>query len=191
MNYIDFIIPTKGRKTLGRSIESILSQTIQDFRVLVVFDGVDIDEPIKDNRVIYLKAPLTKSPGLTRNFAFSHVNSKWIGFLDDDDVLYEKYIEELKKEDVLNPTLAFVLFRMVTSKITPKLEIKDEIVFNETGISFAVKSSVLNRSKIVFDAKGSEDYVFLKSLANKNYTFKISDYIAYEVCRNNRDKEIL
>jgi glycosyltransferase involved in cell wall biosynthesis len=188
-SYITFIIPSKGRKTLERAIKSVLSQTIQDFNIIVVFDGVENNCDVEDDRITYLKAPCTKSPGLTRNFAFQHVNSKWVGFVDDDDCIYEKYIEELKKEDKENPILSFLLFRMMTTKITPDLKIKDKIVFNETGISFALKTSVLKRSKVLFNSKGSEDFLFLDFLVKKNYVFKISDYIAYEVCRNNSDKE--
>jgi glycosyltransferase involved in cell wall biosynthesis len=187
--YITFIIPSKGRQTLERAIKSIFDQTIQDFRVVVVFDGVKNTCNIKDDRVLYLEAPLTKSPGLTRNFAFEHVFSKWIGFVDDDDLIYDKYIEELQKEDKLNLALSFLLFRMKTSKITPSLSIKDKIVFNETGISFAVKTSVVKRNGMKFNKKGSEDFFFLESLVKKHCIFKISDYIAYEVCRNNSDKE--
>ena len=189
MPFITFIIATIGRKTLLRSIESVIKQTDKDFKIIVVTDGhIKLENLVDDSRVSYLQAPKTRSPGLTRNYAFKYVSSKWIGFVDDDDVLYDRYIEELRKLDKENPILSFVLFRMITSKITPKLEIKDKIVFNETGISFSVKASVLNRTRLLFESKGSEDYVFLRTLANKGHVFKISDYVAYEVCRNNRDK---
>lgn len=187
--YITFIIPSKGRRSLERTIRSVFEQTIKDFRIIVVFDGVKNTCDFKDDKILYLEAPLTKSPGLTRNFAFQHVVSKWIGFVDDDDLIYDKYIEELQKEDRQNPALGFLLFRMITSKITPDLSIRDKIVFNETGISFAVKTSVVKRNGILFNKKGSEDFFFLESLVKKHCIFKISDYIAYEVCRNNSDKE--
>jgi glycosyltransferase involved in cell wall biosynthesis len=186
--YITFIIPSKGRETLNRTINSIFSQTIKDFEIIVVFDGVKVENRIEDDRILYLEAPLTKSPGLTRNYAFKYVRSKWIGFVDDDDLIYDKYIEELKKEDKYNPLLGFVLFRLITTKITPSLDIIDKIVFNETGISFAVKTRVVNESKLTFNPKGSEDFAFLDGLVKKGYIFKISDYVAYEVCRNNSDK---
>ncbi len=37
---ITFIIPTIGRKTLINSIESIINQTITDWKIIVIFDGI-------------------------------------------------------------------------------------------------------------------------------------------------------
>jgi glycosyltransferase involved in cell wall biosynthesis len=188
-SYVSFIIPTIGRQVLKRAIDSILAQTDKDFKIIVVSDGVDIDFENCDEKISYLKSPLTKSPGLTRNFAFPYVQSKWIGFVDDDDLIYERYIEELKKEDEKSPDISFVLFRMLSTRITPRLDIKKQIKLNEAGISFAVKTEFQKKTNILFERKGSEDFNFLNSFVKKGYDFKISDYVAYEVCRDNTDKQ--
>lgn len=188
MSYITFIIPTIGRNSLTRAIDSIKSQTVCDWNIIVVFDGCKnnlSDEYLNDEKIKIIEAKSQRSPGLTRNVAFNYVNTKWIGFLDDDDVLYDKYIEELQKED--HDEIGFVLFKMITSRLVPRKGI-NKIMINEAGISFAIKNEIIQKHNFRFEAKGSEDWKLLDTMEKSGIKYKISDYLAYEVCRNNRDK---
>lgn len=41
MSEITFIIPTIGRETLGLSISSLLKQDTQNWKAIIVFDGIE------------------------------------------------------------------------------------------------------------------------------------------------------
>ena len=57
-NIITFIIPTIGRTTLERSIESILNQSFDIWYIIIIFDGIKStlgNKYINDKRInIYL-----------------------------------------------------------------------------------------------------------------------------------------
>jgi len=40
MALVTFIIPTIGRDTLQRSIDCLLEQTIQEWKAIIIFDGI-------------------------------------------------------------------------------------------------------------------------------------------------------
>lgn len=89
---VSVVITTFNRADFVRdSIESVLTQTVQDFEVLVLDDGSTdntqaVVESISDNRVRYFKMPKTGIPGL-RNFALSESRGKYTAIHDDDDIM--------------------------------------------------------------------------------------------------------
>ena len=187
-NFTTFIIPSIGRQTLHRFINSLHKLNDIKWEAIICFDGVE-KITFSDPRIRYIESEKKNSPGLIRNLAFPLITTPWISFLDDDDIIYPNYIEELKAIDSSNPDLGFVLFRMITDRITPAMHIKNKILINEAGISFSVKTDVVNKHNARFNPKGSEDYEFLKYLEARE-KFVISDNVVYEVCRNNADKEL-
>ena len=51
MTLITFIIPTIGRPSLLRAIESLYKQTVWDWKAIVVFDGIQPNISISDPRI--------------------------------------------------------------------------------------------------------------------------------------------
>jgi glycosyltransferase involved in cell wall biosynthesis len=104
-NSITFIIPTIGRNTLENSINSLKNQTIKDWNAIIIFDGIisNIDiNYINDNRIKILecdkKGININSAGEVRNYGINYVKSKWIAFLDDDDIIEDDYVETFINE---------------------------------------------------------------------------------------------
>lgn len=88
---VSVVIPTRGRPhLLQRAIRSVLMQTLQDFEVVVVLDGVDpvsvatVDE-FKDSRIRLLILPQQAGGSAARNAGVGAARGSWIAFLDDDD----------------------------------------------------------------------------------------------------------
>lgn len=86
---------------ISRAIESVLSQTYNEFEFLIINDGspdksVGIAEEYakKDNRI---KVINKTNGGLSdaRNVGMTHAKGKYIYFLDSDDYIEENLIEEL------------------------------------------------------------------------------------------------
>ena len=89
-------------KYLDYCVESIISQTYQDFEVILVNDGSkDSSETIIDKYCSLYPGKFIKinkeNGGLSsaRNIAFPHVRGKYITFLDADDYYDKKYLELL------------------------------------------------------------------------------------------------
>ena len=94
------IIPTKNRtKELKRAINSVLSQTLQEFEVLVVDDHSDenileLINSYKDDRIKYFKSHKTPSnANVCRNIGIKNALGEYIAMLDSDDEWLENHIE--------------------------------------------------------------------------------------------------
>jgi glycosyltransferase involved in cell wall biosynthesis len=90
----------KGRY-VGKTIESVLGQTVADLEMLVV-ENHSTDEGPKvveewarrDSRVrLIIAPPEVRGPGAARNFGLAEAKGDWILFLDADDLLEADYLE--------------------------------------------------------------------------------------------------
>jgi glycosyltransferase involved in cell wall biosynthesis len=88
---VSVIIPTYNRADLvGRAIKSVLSQTYQDFEIIVVDDAsVDnTEEAVKgfdDPRIRYMRHEQNRGGSAARNTGIRAAKGKYIAFLDSDD----------------------------------------------------------------------------------------------------------
>ena len=96
-----FIIATIGRPSLKEAIKSIQKQQ-EDHLIVVVFDDEEIIRPIIDEDIVYLRTPQHVWGEGARQFGvdwcISHnVKSKFLSYLDDDDIILPSYTESLKE----------------------------------------------------------------------------------------------
>ena len=93
------IIPTYNRENfIIKTIHSVLSQTYTNFELIIVDDGsTDNTEKfvrnIKDKRIKFFKKE-NEERGAARNYGTNKAKGDYITFLDSDDLLYSKYLEE-------------------------------------------------------------------------------------------------
>lgn len=99
---ISIIVPVyNGDKYLSRCVDSILSQTFQDFELLLVDDGSkDISSDICDNYAAKdqrIKVFHKKNGGVSsaRNIGLNYAKGEWIAFIDADDYVKESYLANL------------------------------------------------------------------------------------------------
>ena len=99
---ISVIIPLYNKAPyIGRAIDSVISQTIQDFELIVVNDGsTDGGENIvaeySDSR-IFLINQKNSGVSVARNNGVNVANSELISFLDADDEWLPTYLETILK----------------------------------------------------------------------------------------------
>jgi glycosyltransferase involved in cell wall biosynthesis len=97
---VSVIIPTYNRADkVGKTIESVLAQTVADREVIVVDDGSSDDTgPVLNaafgHRIRYFKQP-NQGASVARNTGIAQARGEWIAFLDSDD-LWEKDKLELQ-----------------------------------------------------------------------------------------------
>jgi glycosyltransferase involved in cell wall biosynthesis len=181
---ITFIIPTIGRDTLQRSIDSIQNQTNPDWNIIVVFDGIPSTLFISNPKITIIEnkkeGKYKNSAGNVRNHGMQFVKTEWIAFLDDDDTIAPDYIQTFYNEIQTYPLVDVVIFRMKRdSDILPNIK-TDDFYEGDVGISFALKSELF-KSGFQFKPSSTEDFEFLDLLRKNGKIIMISPHVKYFV----------
>jgi glycosyltransferase involved in cell wall biosynthesis len=93
VDYVSVIIPARNRASLiERAVRSVLTQTYQDFEIIVVDDGSTDNTPQtvaglirEDRRVRFLRHDINRGAQAARNSGIRAALGNWIAFLDSDD----------------------------------------------------------------------------------------------------------
>lgn len=91
MTTVSDVIPTYNREVgLSQAIESVLTQTFEDFELLVIDDASTDDTAgvvgrFDDARIRYLSHDRNEGGSAARNTGIEHATGKYIAFLDSDD----------------------------------------------------------------------------------------------------------
>ncbi len=112
MPEISVVIPTFNRSQLVlRAIRSVLSQTFNDFEVIVIDDGspADTADVIRElgSKVKYIWQE-NQGVATARNLGVSVANGNYISFLDSDDVFSPLHLELLHNKISISPTIDIV-----------------------------------------------------------------------------------
>lgn len=97
---ISVIITSLGnKKFLQRSINSVRSQTLVPWEIIVVIDGsnaevVDWLENLNVSNLIVFETVSKRGGAGARNFGVNKSTGDWIAFLDDDDEWFPQKIEK-------------------------------------------------------------------------------------------------
>jgi glycosyltransferase involved in cell wall biosynthesis len=190
MTLATFIIPTIGRPTLKRTLDSLIYQTDQDWQAIVVVDHVgNFELPVNDPRIFVLrlgeKLGRSHFSGHVRNYGMEMAMGEWCGFVDDDDRLDEHYVEWLRQEGDGNDLL---VFRMKYSppredavELLPRSNHAGGMKAGEVGISFAVRTQFQREHDLLFPSEEFEDWLFIKRALDTGARCKISDCVAYYI----------
>jgi hypothetical protein len=195
---VTFIIPTIGRTSLINSIQSLINQTNESWKAIIIFDGIksNINVEYYDKRIKIIeieKMGLNQnSAGNVRNYGMSLVETEWIAFLDDDDIISNDYVDIFYKELSINKydniDLDVIIFRMkIENRIVPKLN-TDNFYICDVGISFIIKKEIYDNG-IKFIPDGAEDYLYLDNIRKNGYKIMISPHIKYFVRQNSYQYE--
>lgn len=109
---IGIYLPTKNRiELLKKAVESVLVQTYQNFKLLIVDDGStdgthEYLKSINDPRITFIRNDISVKACKARNMAIEALDTELVTGLDDDDVFLPKRLECLL--DVYDPKYAFV-----------------------------------------------------------------------------------
>lgn len=103
---ITFVVPAfNAEKTISRTLDSILHQTDDRYRIVIINDG-SIDntdiichryETMYPDKITY-RYQENKGLGGARNQGMKLVNTEYVSFLDSDDWLMPEYVENIIKQ---------------------------------------------------------------------------------------------
>ncbi len=108
MPFFSIVIPLFNKeKFVKNTLQSVLSQTFNDYEIIIVDDGSTdasvaiIKEIISDK--IQLIQQKNQGVAKAKNVGIKHAKSKFIALIDADDTWYSNHLEELKKQIGIYP----------------------------------------------------------------------------------------
>ncbi|MGI6259086.1 MAG: glycosyltransferase family 2 protein [Anaerolineaceae bacterium] len=201
MYAVSVIIATHNRrKLLERAIDSIITQTFQNFEIIVTVDAA-IDDTLayleeitkKDGRVRYIVSEENIGPGAARNNAIEIANGEFIAIMDDDDIAIRERLEKQLAVFDSNPetglvysTVAHVDDKLNVQRVHPDFIAKglapvtpDE-VFEKLYLSncFIQNTTIMVRKSALGDLRypvypwSGEDWLLMTKLAAKGVWMK-------------------
>jgi glycosyltransferase involved in cell wall biosynthesis len=183
MNQVTFIIPTLGRSTLERALESLKLQGVPDWKALVVYDAnFDVNYESSDERITILKADVGGHAGLVRNYGIEKVQTDWMAFLDDDDWVEKTYVQKLRNYTARDPydIVIFTYKDATNGNTVPHRRLK-RIEACKVGISFAARTEFVQSNNIRFTPYAVEDFRFLDECDKAGARYIITHDLQYHV----------
>lgn len=125
-----------AQKYIGKMIDSVLKQSFTEFQLLLWNDGStdntnDIIAHYDDERIVVKENPANCGVAYTRNHCFMECSSKYIAFMDTDDVMPEyrlkKQFEFMEKHPEMD--VSFGYYRLINSE--------GEFVSNDVGKNYS------------------------------------------------------
>ncbi|WP_374166360.1 glycosyltransferase family 2 protein [Arcticibacter sp. MXS-1] len=173
---ISVIIPVyNGEETIVRAVVSVLSQTNQDFELVVVNDGsIDGTEQVLKELIKSLAPDISSKiryfykensgPSDSRNFGITRSNGSYIAFLDADDEWIEdklavqiKLFEKYPKVALIGADLFFgTRVNRIRTRIVPIRKLLFKNYFTTSTV--IARSSVFRKYVFNKKQKYSEDY---------------------------------
>ena len=206
MPKVSVIIPTYNREEyVHHAIDSVLLQTFVDYEIIVVDDGSTdntrevLGEYINSEKIIYIYQD-NAGVSVARNIGINNAKSKWITFLDSDDVWYPRKLEfQMKVAEENNASVIFTDYvcedgrNFIFEDLTDNFEVSEwtkplELYFSRCLLlqSLMIDKSIISR----FDTslKVAEDTKFIWDIALKNSFWYISKPL---VCLNQNSSDNL
>ncbi len=101
MAFFTVVIPLFNKSNyISNTLESVLAQTFQDFEVIVVEDcstdaSLEIVCEIQSSKIQIIEHQMNKGLSASRNTGIKNASSKYIAFLDADDVWKPDYLKTI------------------------------------------------------------------------------------------------
>lgn len=98
---ISVVVPVYNVKMyLQRCISSLLNQTYEDFEIILVDDGSndgssELCDMLEDKKKVIAYHKENGGLASARNYGVQRASGEWITFVDSDDFVSEKYLEDL------------------------------------------------------------------------------------------------
>lgn len=210
---VSIIIPTYNRAHLiGETLDSVLSQTYQNWECIVVDDGStdETEEVVQkylklDKRFQYAKRPDDRKPGgnAARNYGFEMSKGEYINWIDSDDLSAINHLSSHIHCHQSDNNIQVSVSNARTfegsiknlneswSNITPKSDcilemINEKVLWPIGGVVWA-RNSIVTKSPFKEDLSSSQEWTFhLLQLINNKVKYKIIDIDSYFVRKHNK-----
>ena len=194
--YVTIIIPYKNNLDyLFTALKSIFKQSYKNFKILIIYDDEDKSDLSKIKkffnsatikREISFKIIVNKNSlgaGYARNVGIKKSKTKYIAFLDSDDIWAKNklkiQVNFMEKNNILFSHTSYHVInannKIISSRFARKKIIFQDLIKScDIGLSTVIlNSSLLAKNKLLFPSiKTKEDYVLWLQIVKKIKTIK-------------------
>ena len=190
MPFVTIIIPYKSNlKYLFFALRSIFKQSYKNFKILIIYDDVKKNDLEKIKKFLkkkqYLKFDVkiiindkNKGAGLSRNIGLKKSKTKYVAFLDSDDIWAKNKLQiQIRFMEKNNLLFSHSSYNIIDSKnkIISQRKAKKKIFFNDLikSCDIGLSTVVLNlnfivKNKLFFpQIKTKEDYILWLKIIDK------------------------
>lgn len=201
-NLVSIITPSyNSSKFISKTIESVLSQTYQNWEMIIVDDvSSDNSNEIiesyiqKDSRIKLIKLEQNSGAAIARNRAIEEAKGRYIAFLDADDIWkdkkLEKQIEFMQRNDY---AFTYTAYEKVDEhgKVFGKIGVPSKVSYNQL-----LKTCVIGCLTAVYDTeklgkvympliRKRQDFgLWLKILKKIDFAYGINESLAFYTVRD-------
>ena len=199
MSEVDIILPTYNcEKYIEETINSVLNQSFNNWNLIIIDDASTDTTPnlikkyLKDKRVGLKTIKRNKGVGFCRNFALRNSKSKYVAFIDSDDIwTQDKLKTQINFMNGNNLDFSytdFIPFKEINGikKMKKKIILPQKFNFNlfVKNTSICTSTIIIKRKRIglvkFINTKICEDYFFkCKLLHNLNAIKSSGNNITY------------
>lgn len=198
MSKISVIIPTYGEpKYLKDAIQSVISQTFKDLMLIVVDDNnPDTNFRQKTEKILelfsdyknikYIKHDKNRNGAAARNTGLKYVNSKYVAFLDSDDIYLPTRLQEcydlLEKNKSSNIAGVYTgcEFRRNGKKYSEYIDVESGNHMTEVlacSFMFCTGSNIFMKSNVVKELSGFDE----SFIRHQDYEFLVRYFEKYDL----------
>lgn len=187
MTKLTLVTPTIGRQTLSRTVNSVLTQKEANYKYIVIFDGIPatMSSQMETMTVVEIEKrgiPGTNAAGAVCQYGLDISDTKYVGFVDDDDTITNDYVSEFYNV-ISDEDYDLIVFKMVYKNgvIVPREKYID---FGNIGMSFIINKSFLKDKNIKFRNEIYYDFFMVYDIWTNKGKIYFSDKICYKVRPN-------
>lgn len=202
-NLIDIVLPTfNSEKFIIKTINSIINQSFRNWRIIIIDDAsTDKTLPIlkifykkllKKKKILIVKNLVNKGQSYCRNIGIKYSKSKYIAFIDSDDMWSKKKLEKQIKF-MIRKNYMFTYTDYKVLKNNKSYNIYTPLNFNlfkfVKNTSIATSTMIICRKIITTffpdKIRLCEDYFFKCALLKKYDAYKCPGVLAKYLVRKN------
>jgi len=196
---VDIILPNyNSLEFIDKTIQSVINQSFENWRLIIIDDFSDIKtrrkikkyEKLKKIKIYWLKK--NRGAAYCRNLAINKSNSKYLAFIDSDDI-WEKnklklQVRYMKRNKYDFTYTYYKTFGLKFKKVSPPVKFNFDSFIKNTSIA---TSTMIIKRKIAKDVKFTntticEDYYFkCKILKKIKSAYCLKDYLTKYRIREN------
>ena len=185
MPLVSVIIPYfKKKEYIKKSINSVLSQTFEDYEIIIVYDDENLDDYNflisnfeNKKKIKIIKNPENLGAGISRNIGIKNSKGDFLAFLDADDFwLPDKLDKQIKFMNKNNFEFTFCNYKKKLIKNTiidvktskNILNCNDLLESCDIGLSTVILRKNIIEENLFPNLKTKEDYVAWLKITKKN-----------------------
>lgn len=199
---ISIITPTYNcAKFIGKTIESVLNQTYQNWEMIIVDDASkdnteEVVSTYKDERIKYIKLEENGGAAKARNRAMEEAKGNYMAFVDSDDLWksdkLEKQIKYMKENNYNFCCTAYEQIDEEGNKLDRIIKTKKKADYNRILLDCPVGNSTvmynvdkLGKFEVPNIRKRNDDALWLQILKKEKYIYGMDEVLMEYRIRQN------